>query len=156
MKVSSGQASGKSCIFGLEKAAEADDSLTLDAKQLLEQIQVFEEMVEQLEKEKSSSSSSPLSCEFLFVLKRERAVYHGPDNIIHFESFNVDAVIAEMRVFAPNLYGLLKSMGTSTNDGTEEVRVATSLDILLKSRSVKVLGVQLLIALMLLARSTDR
>ena len=85
-------------------------------------------------------------------------MYHGPDNIIHFESFNVDIVIAEMLEFAPNLYGLLKSMekGTLTNDGTqlEEVRIATSLSILLKSRSVKVLGVQL--CMMLLARSTNR
>ena len=117
-------------VFGLEKAAEADDSFTLDEKQLLEQIRVLEERVEQLEKEKSSSSSSQLSCEFLSLLKPEHAVYHGPDNIIHFKSFNVDTVIAEMCDFAPNLYGLLKSMGkgTSTNDGTqlEDVRVATA------------------------------
>ena len=80
--------------------------------------------MEQLEKEKSSSSSSQLSCEFLSLLKPEHAVYHGPDNIIHFKSFNVDTVIAEMRDFAPNLYGLLKSMGkgTSTNDGTQLYR----------------------------------
>ena len=107
-------------VFGLEKAAEADDSFTLDEKQLLDQIRVLEERVEQLEKEKSSSSSSQLSCEFLSLLKPEHAVYHGPDNIIHFKSFDVDTVIAEMHDFAPNLYGLLKSMGkgTSTNDGT--------------------------------------
>lgn len=106
-------------IFGLEQVSESEDSL-VEKQQLLEKIQILEERVEQLEIEKSLSSSSQLSCEFLSLLKPEHAVYHGPDSIIHFQSFDMDTVVAEMVQFAPNLYGLLKSMGqgTSTNGGT--------------------------------------
>ena len=71
----------------------------------------------------------------------------------------MDTIIDKFVTYAPNLYDLLKSLGGATptepNDmQLQEVRVATSLSVLLKSRSVKVLGVQLLITLMLLARAT--
>ena len=102
-------------IFGLDKTAEVEHSFTSDEKeQLLERIRVLEERVEQLEKEKSSASSSQLSSEFLSLLKPEHCVYHGPDSIVHFDSFSMDAVIAEIVQFAFNLYGLLKSLKMGT------------------------------------------
>ena len=157
-------------IFGLEKATNtagaADDKLML-----LRRIHDLEERVRQLENEKekvcvlesrvkvleAERSSFSFSSEFLSLLQPQNAIYHGPDTIFHFQSFSMDAIVAEIQQSAPHLFGLLKSMAAA-GDGQrlEEVRVATSLSILLKSQSIKVLGVQLLITLMLLARSTNR
>ena len=170
------KAAGKSRqkhIFGLEEASSeasgsnSDTNIRLqltrereEKQQLQARVQLLEERVEQLEKEKYFSPSQ-LSSEFLSLLTPQHAIYHGPDSITHFETFSIDAIIAEMLQCAPNLYQLLQSLGKSTpseGDGSrlEEVRVATSLSILLKSRSTKVLGVQLLLTLMLLARLTSR
>lgn len=133
-----------------------------EKQQLLDKVQLLEERIIQLEQEKSRGTPQ-LSSEFLSLLQPVHAVYHGPDSIAHFESFSIDAIISEFQQLAPNLYELLKSLGggaSAANDSDgmqlEEVRVATSLSILLKCRSVKLLGVQLLLTLMLLARATSR
>ena len=124
-------------------------------------VQLLEERVAQLEKERSQSLlPSQLSSEFLSLLTPEHATCHGPNTITHFETFSIESIIAETLQCAPNLYQLLQSLGQSTpteQDGLqlEEVRVATSLSIILKSRSIRSLGVQLLLTLMLLARSTS-
>ena len=170
------KAAGKSRqkhIFGLEEASSEGAGSTSDTnlrdqltrereekQQLQVRVRLLEERVEQLEKEKYFSPSQ-LTSEFLSILTPQHAIYHGPDSITHFETFSIDGIIAEMLQCAPNLYELLQSLRQSTpseGDGSrlDEVRVATSLSILLKSRSRKVLGVQLLLTLMLLARSTSR
>ena len=79
----------------------------------------------------------------------------------HFTDFNMDRLLAEISEQAPNLLTLLTSLSQSPQaeeaiDGDHAVRVAMSVSILLKCRSVRVLGVQLLITLMLLARATSR
>lgn len=86
------------------------------------------------------------------------AAYHGPDSITHFRAFKIESVITEFKQQAPNLYQLLSSLGQSvqTSNDEHEMKVAMSISILLKCRSVKVLGIQLLITLMLLARATNR
>lgn len=93
------------------------------------------------------------------LLNPSNAVYHGQDSITHFESLSIDGVIAEFMQHAPNLYQLFKLL--CQNNPTEEtdqaqLRVATSLGILLKCHSTKVLGSQLLLTMMLLARATSR
>lgn len=171
-------AAGKSrqkYIFGLEETEGTSGTHTMDAdddvydqlaqereekRQLQAKVVSLEERIVQLEQE-SLYSPAQLSRELLVLLSPECASHHGPDTIVHFESFSVQTVIDEMLRFAPNLYGLLKSLGARasiTNDGTqlEDVKVAMSLSILLKCRSVRVLGIQLFITLMLLARSTSR
>ena len=153
-------------IFGIEEVFSESsvasglhtdcDQLTRE-RELLERIRLLEERVAELEKEKTFSPIQ-LSSEFLSLVTPEHATYHGPDTISHFETFNIDTVIAEMYQCAPNLYQLLLSLGKTVPSGShlEAVRVATALSILLKSHSTKVLGVQLLVTLMLLARSTSR
>ena len=139
------KAAGKSRqkhIFGLEEASSEGagstsdtnlrDQLTRereDKQQLQVRVRLLEERVEQLEKEKYFSPSQ-LTSEFLSLLILQHAIYHGPDSITHFETFSIDGIIAEM----------LQSLGQSTpseGDGSrlDEVRVATLLSILLKSRS---------------------
>ena len=167
------KAAGKSRqkhIFGLEEitgdpsgvGCDSDTALQLvtereEKQQLLDKVQHLEERVLQLEQEKFDGASQ-LSSELLSLLQPVHAAYHGPDSITHFESFSFDVIVDEFQQLAPNLYELFKSLGggVSTDNDVTEVRVATSLSILLKCRSAKVLGVQLLLTLMLLARATSR
>ena len=115
-------------------------------KQLMERVELLEKKVAQLEKE----NTSQLSTEFLALQVPEHAACHGPDNIHHFDTFSIDNIIDEVQKCAPNLSHLFKSLGKSSPSESEleEVRVATSLSILMKSRSVKVLGLQLLLTMM--------
>ena len=90
------------------------------------------------------------------------SVYHGPDTLDHFHSFSVDGVISELRSHAPDVFRLFSLIGKT--DGHDDSDIATvtqlkaisSLVSLLKCRSVKVLGVQLLLTFMLIARATSK
>ena len=96
-------------------------------------------------------------------------VYHGPNTITHFNEFSLDAIASEIKQNAPALFQLFQSLshnittdssesgsqgaGMSSNDDTKAV---TALCVILKRRSVKVLGLQLLIGMMLVGRATSR
>ena len=71
----------------------------------------------------------------------------------------MDGMVEEMMTISPTLYGLFQTLGQTSRhagDNGVDVSVVMSLSTLLKCRSQKVLGVQLLITLMLLARSTNK
>ena len=159
------KAAGKSRqkhIFGLEaipkEHVESTEHLDLlvakereEKSKLLQKIEALEERIAQLE---MVSLPSELDC----LVNPSNVAYHGPDSISHFRAFNMDAIITEFTQQAPNVYHLLRSFGqcAQTSDEEHDVKVTMSMSILLKCRSVKVLGVQLLITLMLLARATNR
>ena len=97
------------------------------------------------------------------LLQADLSVNHGPNTVNHFEEFSIDVVLAELRRNAPDVYKLFSIMGQTNQHNDEDnlarlsqLRVMTSMTTLLKCRSVKVLGVQLLIAFMLIARSTSK
>ena len=131
--------------------------------QLLERIKHLEDRVAHLERLQSFSPSH-LSNEMKAVMRPGNAAYHGPDTIAHFDTFSIDGVVAELNQFSPDLYQLFKFLGQCGEHGDDiqysitldEVKVVTSICTLLKCRSVKVLGLQLLLTLMLLARATSR
>ena len=96
------------------------------------------------------------------VMNPSRSVYHGPDSVAHFESFSIDGVISELRTHCPDVFQLFNALGKvercddpSTAQVTQ-LRSVTSLFTILKCRSVKVLGVQLLLTFMLIARATSK
>lgn len=144
----SGEHSSSSAISMLkaELAKEREEK-----RQLLQKIGTLEERIAGLEE---VSLSRELDC----LVNPRNAAYHGPDSITHFRSFDVDSVITEFKQQAPNVYQLLRSLGQSahTSNYEHDAKVAMSMSILMKCRSVKVLGIQLLITLMLLARATNR
>ena len=84
-------------------------------------------------------------------------VFHGPDTVEHLEHFSIDDVVSEFKQHAPDLHEVFQSLGKSSDDDpNREIKIFTSLCTLIKSRSKKVLGLQLLISFMLLARSTSK
>ena len=118
---------------------------------------------EQAQQHHSLISAATLDSELSGLLCSDLSVFHGPDTIEHFDGFSVDGVLAEMRSHAPAVLQLLNTIGQSSrhDDGTDlarlsQLRVMTSLTSLLKCRSVQVLGIQLLITFMLIARSTNK
>ena len=90
--------------------------------------------------------------------------YHGPDTVDHFNGFTMAKLLEEFEQFAPDVLQLLRALGhtgTRNDDDDEEVdpttdtKVVMAMCALLKSRTRKVLGLQLLISFMLVARSTS-
>ena len=86
------------------------------------------------------------------LINPARCVHHGPDTLDHFDKFSLDDVITEIRAHAPDVFSLVNVIGGSDrladSDITQvtQLRSVLSLLTLLKCRSVKVLGVQLLIS----------
>lgn len=144
-------------VFGIERVAPSDLPSTSGHVEALEQrVRQLEERVRELEQ------PSQLSLEMNNLLTPNISLYHGPNTIENFEAFSIDSLVSELSKFAPHLYELFQTLGQTarhTNDNqaeSDDVMAVMSLCTLLKCRSQKVLGVQLLITLMLLARSTNK
>ena len=86
-------------------------------------------------------------------------MYHGPDSVAHFDSFLIDGVISELRTHCPDVFQLFNALGRiERRDDPRSAQVALlrSLLTIIKYRSVKVLGIQLLITFMLIACATSK
>ena len=96
------------------------------------------------------------------MMNSARSAYHGPDTVDHFNSFSIDYVISELHTHAPDVFRLFNMIGNvdhredADNTKIAQLRSVSSLLNLLKCRSVKVLGVQLLLTFMLIARATNK
>ena len=160
-------------MFGVEPIPAHDSSpeahlraenelLHKKIKELNEHIEHLEHQVRDLE-EVQTVSSVRLSSEITTLLQSSHTVYHGPDTITHFNQFSIESILDEVREHAPNLFAPLMRLGRSdrlSSDSAEkdlcgEVRTLSSLCILLKSKCKKVLGLQLLVSFMLIARATN-
>ena len=112
--------------------------------------------------EKNLSHKDELDTQMQSLLHYGNTVFHGPNSIDHFNSFSLEEILREMRTSAPDVISLFSTLGRSDrHDDTDthlltQLRVMSSLCTLLKGRSTKVLGVQLLLTFMLLARATSR
>ena len=165
----------KAHIFGLEGREEQSQSSTtteqvseqlraeIEAnKQLREQVKALQERVHQLEQ--ATPNTQQLVIQIKCLATPTTPVYHGPDSVEHFTEFSIDTVLNEFEQIAPDVFRLLKTLGNldqQVQEG-EEVssiqgsKVVMAMYALLKSRTIKVLGLQLLISFMLVARSTSR
>jgi hypothetical protein len=147
-------------IFGIECVASASPPSTSETSereaQLINKVQELEARVRELEQ------PSKLSLEMNGLLTPHLSLYHGPNTIDNFNKFLMDELVGELTKLAPNLYKLFQDLGQTYRHAVDNesegdnVMAVMSLCTLLKCRSQKVLGVQLLIALMLLARSTNK
>ena len=89
--------------------------------------------------------------------------FHGPDTVDHFHSFSLDTVIAELHTPAPDVVELFQQLakGDRFKDDDElsltvQMRSTTALCTLLKGRSVKMLGLQLLFSFMLIGQAASK
>ena len=85
-------------------------------------------------------------------------IYHGPDSTAHLEDVSVEQMIAEVNQQAPDVFRLLTMLGRAPSltdtPGVNDMKTVNALCALTKGRSEEVLGIQLLVGLMLIARST--
>ena len=109
------------------------------------------------------SPTEKLDTQMSQILNPHHCIFHGPNTVDHFDELSVDGFITELHTHAPDLYKLLNVLD-KLNDMTRKMNLLNSANFgemtsavaLLKCRSVQVLDVQLLLTLMLVARSTSR
>ena len=126
------------------------------------QIQQLEMKVKELEQaQRASFVAEDLSKQIGQVIQHGYQVLDGPNTLQHFQEFSV---ISELRAYAPDVDRLFMTLGETSRNITsddshpcvEEIRATASLCTLLKARSVRVKGIQLLLAFMLIAHATHR
>ena len=152
-------------VYGMEEQSTSTLQAALERNAVLQtQVEELQQRVAELEKK----STFALDQEMEALLCPDMVVYHGPDTVDHLKSFSLDAVVAEMRDNAPDALELVSQLGgcsrfdAGEGDAESEpariarLRAVTALCTLLKGRSVKVLGLQLLLSFMLIARATSK
>ena len=160
-------------VYGIEKAStgtvELDRALRRN-EQLEQQLHELQQRVVQLEKEKESAAASQkleLDGQMQTLLNPNMLAYHGPDTVEHLHGFSLESLIEEFAENAPDVMDLVRHLGNcgryegddddnDENLSTATQRTVTSLCTLLKCRSAKVLGLQLLLSIMLIARATNK
>lgn len=141
------------CPSPLEVALERNRDLEREVELLKQKIVVLE-----------NGSAQKLESQMQSLLRPDLLCYHGPDSIGHLEHFSLDTLIEECKVNAPDVLDLIKTLGNCSrhdDESDEHLQIATlrstmALCTLLKCRSVKVLGLQLFITIMLIARATSK
>lgn len=151
-------------VYGIEKgrvgATDLEIRSSLDTalrrnEDLEQQLVQLKEKVAQLEHE--SALAKNLEGQMESLVNPCLLAYHGPDTLAHLHGFSLDTMIQEFTVIAPDIMALIQHLGNcSRHEGEEHLRIAklqsaTALCTLLKCRSVKVLGLQLLISFLLIA-----
>ena len=128
-------------------------------KELMERIALLEAKVQILEQ----MSLSTLTQQADHLLHHGSSAICGPDTPEHFQGFSLDGVIHELQEQAPDMYRFFMQLGSveqnDSSDGgtsTKEVKAVTSLCTLLNARSRRIKGLQLLLSMMLIARSTSK
>ena len=138
--------------FQAEATTPLHDQIALNA-QLQERIKELEKEVDEL-KEYPRSLPRSLVSQVEQLVSPSHAVYHGPNTIDNFEHFSIDTM-KEYEQYAPELFKLLTEIG-DCSEGDTDVKVVTAMSAIVKLRSRKALGLQLLTSFMLLSRGTSR
>ena len=93
------------------------------------------------------SQLSVLDSQIRHLTSPSTLVSHGPDSPEQLEKFTLDAVIAELRILAPDLLNLFCTLGETRRNAneeqglmTEDIKALCSLCILLNARSMRVKG----------------
>lgn len=159
------QESPPSTSHGACAMTSSSEMLEIENKELKVKVQLLQAQVAELEEKVRTFEvkDEELDWQMQRALHADNTVVHGPNTIEHFGSFSIDTVIQDLKQCAPDVYRLFSQLArTDRHDDEQEsscisqLRAVTSLCTLLKGRSTKVLGVQLLITFMLLARATSR
>ena len=154
-------------IYGLETSQQSGQSLqaVLTRNEVLQR-QVKELELKVAELEQKCSLGQTLDEQMQRLIDPMMISYHGPNTVDNFANFSLDAVMAELRTNAPDVVELLSHLARcerfeeGITDSNQEhiatLRSTTALCTLLKGRSIKVLGLQLLLSFMLIARATSK
>lgn len=165
-------------IFGIEEVREELSTPTAEddeekqhlkhrIRELEETVRTLEHRVRELEQLVHITSPSVLTTQADRLLHSNMAVYHGPNTIMHFNEFSLDTISAEIKQNAPALLQLFRALchnvnitvtdlRTDEDHAHDDTKAFASLSVALKSRSTKVLGLQLLVGMMLVGRATNR
>ncbi len=160
--------SRKAHIVGIEPkdqpTSPADDNSAEQLKksidtnsQLRQQVKALEDRVSELEQANQRSLVGQINT----LTTSSHSASHGPDTIHHFQEFTMDQLLKEFEQYAPDVLQLLKALGDVQTTGADEVaptqdgKVVVAMCTLMRSRTRRVLGLQLLISFMLVARSTN-
>ena len=99
----------------------------------------------------------------LLVSKNNTLTACGLDSYEHFHDFSIDGMIDKLREQVPDIYAFFMHLGDVERNvspgevsSTQELKAVSSLCTLLNSHVNRVKGMQLLISMMLIARSTGR
>ena len=135
--------------FQAEATTPLHDQIALNAQ--------LQERIKELEKEVAELKEYPRSLvsQVEQLVSPSHAVYHGPNTIDNFEHFSIDTITKEYEQYAPELFKLLTEIG-DCSEGDTDVKVVTAMSAIVKLRSRKALGLQLLTSFMLLSRGTSR
>ena len=131
---------------------------------LWQQLQQLQQQFEELKhRQQTSLSMQQLDDQMQTLLQSNMSSFHGPDTVDHFHSFSLDTVIAELRTAAPDVVELFQQLakGDRFEDDDKlsqivQMRSTTAICTLLKGRSVKVLGLQLLFSFMLIGQAASK
>ena len=141
--------------------------LDTNVKKLQGRVVELENQVEKLQRRvaelahthETQFSLATLQSQMLAVLRPEHQVYHGPNTIENFQTFSIETVVSELQCHAPDAFQLLKSLSDQKDEESvtlHNLRIVTALVAILKNRSVRLLGVQLLLTFTLIARATSK
>ena len=124
----------------------------------MERIMLLESRVKELEK------TSPVTLtQQADQLQHSSLILCGPDTPDHFQNFSIDGVIQELQEQAPDMYKFFmqlcdvqRNVSPDSSISIKEIKGVTSLCTVLNARSNRVKGLQLVISMMLIARSTSK
>ena len=129
--------------------------------QLQDKVQRLEATIQELK----STSPAHLITQMDTLSPRCLAV-SGPDSYEHFCEFTIEGMVRELQEMVPYLYGFFMHLGdVSRNISSDDaghghnirrMKAISSLCTLLNARSNRVNGLQLLVSIMLIARSTSK
>ena len=151
-------------IFGIEPKEQPGPHSDSTSQQLEQEIKLNSQLRQQVKalEERVCGLEQHLCGQINSLTTSNHIAYHGPDTVDHFNGFTMAKLVEEFEQSAPDVLQLLRALGhTGTRDDDEEVdptadtKVVMAMCALLKSRTRKVLGLQLLISFMLVARSTS-
>ena len=129
-------------------------------KELMDKLLHLEERVQQLEQ----TSPENLARQVDAVVHHGGHVASGPDTPDHFHDFSLDKVVLELQELAPDTYKAFMQLGNvhrhlhhdSEVTATNEIKAITFLCTRMNARSSRAKGIQLLLSMMLIARSTSK
>ena len=137
------------------------DALVAENMELKVRVRELEARIAELEKKVKSMEE--LDVQMHRALHTSNAIFHGPNSIDNFENFSLDTVLQEVREHAPDVFSLFSALARLDRHDEDhntahlsQLRVVMALCTLLKGRSTKVLGIQLLISFMLVTRATSK
>ena len=160
--------SQKSLVGELQSLMSENDVLKAENEMLKSKNLQLQQRVAELQGKVTSLQQSSLSHTAASLeqqatgLVSSSCLMYGPDTIQHLNSFSLKGILIDVVRQAPDLLQLFRVLSRSSrnvhNDSlsVEEIKSLVSLCILLNARTNRASGIQLLISIMLIARSTSK